>query len=110
MLHTFTETVHAESILFEDQLETRLQPEGAGFRPRGDGDVELLKAFELDDTAGWVVTLNGRIAGAGGILYNHRSTKDKPVPNSDRFALALSQIAEKGLQSRELTGNVEGSF
>ena len=76
----------------------------------GDGDVELLKAFELDDTAGWVVTLNGRIAGAGGILYNHRSTKDKPVPNSDRFALALSQIAEKGLQSRELTGNVEGSF
>jgi GNAT superfamily N-acetyltransferase len=71
MLHTFAEKIHAESILFEDQFETRLQPEGAGFRPREVGDVELLKALELDDTAGWVVTLNGSIAGAGGILYHY---------------------------------------
>jgi hypothetical protein len=42
--------------------------------------------------------------------YNHRSTKDKPVSNSDRFALALSQIAGKRLQFKELTGKVEGSF
>jgi GNAT superfamily N-acetyltransferase len=71
MLHTFAENVHAESIPFEDRFETRLQPEAAGFRPREVGDVELLKAFELDDTAGWVVTLNGSIAGAGGILYHY---------------------------------------
>ena len=71
MMHTFAEYVHAESILFEDQFETRLQPKGAGFRLRQVGDVELLKALELRDTAGWVVTLNGRIGGAGGILYHY---------------------------------------
>jgi GNAT superfamily N-acetyltransferase len=71
MLHTFAENVQAEAILFEDQFETRLQPEGAGFRPREERDVDLLKALELDDTAGWVATLNGSIAGAGGILYHY---------------------------------------
>jgi len=41
--------------------------------------------------------------------YNHRSTKEKPVSNADRFALGLSQIAGKRLQFKELTGKVEGS-
>ena len=42
--------------------------------------------------------------------YNHRSTKEKPVTNADRFSIALSQIAGKRLQFKELTGKVEGSF
>jgi GNAT superfamily N-acetyltransferase len=91
MLHTFAENVHAESILFEDQFETRLQPGGAGFRPREDGDVELLKALELDDTAGWVVTLNGRIAGAGGILYHYNR------PYGDIYMKIAERFKGKGL-------------
>jgi GNAT superfamily N-acetyltransferase len=91
MLHTFAENVHAESILFEDRFETRLQPEGAGFRPREVGDVELLKAFELDDTAGWVVTLNGRIAGAGGILYHYNR------PYGDIYMKIAEPFQGKGL-------------
>jgi RimJ/RimL family protein N-acetyltransferase len=27
--------------------------------------------LDLDDAAGWVVTLNGEIAGAGGVLYHY---------------------------------------
>jgi GNAT superfamily N-acetyltransferase len=91
MLHTFAENVYAESILFEDQFETRLQPEGAGFRPREVGDVELLKALELDDTAGWVVTLNGRIAGAGGILYHYNR------PYGDIYMKITEPFQGKGL-------------
>jgi GNAT superfamily N-acetyltransferase len=71
MLHTFAQNVSAEAILFEDQFETELMPDGASFRARDAGDVELLKTLQLDDTAGWVVTWNGRIAGAGGVLYHY---------------------------------------
>jgi GNAT superfamily N-acetyltransferase len=91
MLHTFAENVHAESILFEDRFETRLQPEGAGFRSREVGDVELLKAFELDDTAGWVVTLNGSIAGTGGILYHYNR------PYGDIYMKIAAPFQGKGL-------------
>ena len=91
MLHTFAEYVHAESILFEDQFETRLKPEGAGFRPKEEEDVELLKAFELDDTAGWVVTLNGGIQGAGGILYHYNR------PYGDIYMKIAEPCRGKGL-------------
>ena len=71
MLHTFAQNIQAEAILFEDLFETQLLPEGAEFRPREAGDLGQLKAHELDETAGWVVTLNGTIAGAGGVLYHY---------------------------------------
>lgn len=71
MLHTFGQNIQAEAILFADQFETDLSPKGAGFRHREEGDIEELKGFELDDTAGWVVTSNGSIAGAGGALYHY---------------------------------------
>lgn len=71
MLHTFARNIQAEAILFEDRYETSLLPEGASFRLREAADAEQLKSLELDDTAGWVVTLNGAIAGAGGVLYHY---------------------------------------
>ena len=36
--------------------------------------------------------------------YNHRATKDNPLNDSDRFLLALSQVANKRLTYDELTG------
>jgi hypothetical protein len=39
--------------------------------------------------------------------YNNRATKDNPLDDADRFALALSQIANKRLTYAELTGKVE---
>jgi transposase-like protein len=38
--------------------------------------------------------------------YNNRATKDNPLQDSDRFMLALSQIAGKRLTYAELTGKV----
>jgi transposase-like protein len=43
--------------------------------------------------------------------YNNRATKDNPLTDSDRFLLALSQVANKRLTYAELTGKVgETSF
>jgi|SRR5271156_3922015 len=39
--------------------------------------------------------------------YNHRATKDNPLNDADRFALALSQIVGKRLTYAELTGKAE---
>jgi hypothetical protein len=41
--------------------------------------------------------------------FNNRATPNNPLTNADRFALALSQIAGKRLQLKELTGKVPGS-
>ena len=71
MLYTFGHNVRAEAILFHDRFETRIVPEGSGFRPRQAEDVERLRKFELDSSAGWVATFDGEIAGAGGVLYHY---------------------------------------
>jgi hypothetical protein len=41
--------------------------------------------------------------------YNNRATKDNPLTDSDRFVLAVSQIAGKRLTYAELTGKVTGT-
>ena len=38
--------------------------------------------------------------------YNNRATKDNPLTDSDRFMLALSQVAGKRITYKELTGKV----
>src|SRR5207237_3749899 len=38
--------------------------------------------------------------------YNNRGTKDNPLTDADRFALALSQIVGKRLTYAEVTGKV----
>jgi len=38
--------------------------------------------------------------------YNNRATKDNPLTDADRFALAVSQISGKRLTFAELTGKV----
>ena len=41
--------------------------------------------------------------------FNNRATKDKPMTDADRFALAVSQISGKRLTYAELTGKAGGS-
>jgi GNAT superfamily N-acetyltransferase len=71
MLHVFAQNPRAESILFEDGLQTSLCPQDAGFRAATASDVGVLERLGLDDNAGWVATMNDEIAGAGGVLYHY---------------------------------------
>jgi RimJ/RimL family protein N-acetyltransferase len=91
MLHTFASNVSAEAILLEDRFETRLAPEGARFRATEAEDEERLRTLNLDDGAGWVVTWNGEIAGAGGVLYHYNR------PYGDVYMKIAEPFRGKGL-------------
>jgi GNAT superfamily N-acetyltransferase len=47
--------------------------------------------LELDDGAGWVVTLNGAIAGAGGVLYHYNR------PYGDIYMKIAEPFRRRGL-------------
>jgi transposase-like protein len=49
-----------------------------------------------------------RYVGEQVFRYNNRATKDNPLTDADRFALAVSQISGKRLTYAELTGKVGG--
>ena len=48
-----------------------------------------------------------RYVGEQVFRYNNRTTKDNPLNDADRFALAVSQISGKRLTYAELTGKVD---
>ena len=91
MTYTFSQTVRADAILFEDQCETRLAQDATIFRARDERDVEELLGLELDDTAGWVITQDGEIAGAGGVLYHYNP------PYGDVYMKIAERFRGKGL-------------
>lgn len=71
MLHTFARGVRSEAILFEDAFRTSHAPPGAGFRAVSADEKDVLRERDLDEEAGWAVTMNGEIAGAGDVLYHY---------------------------------------
>lgn len=71
MLHVFARNLRTEKILFEDGFQTSFHPEGASFRAVTASDVVVLQQLDLDESAGWVVTMNDEIVGAGGVLYHY---------------------------------------
>jgi GNAT superfamily N-acetyltransferase len=91
MLHTFAHNLRAESIIFEDAFKTQHQPAGARFRARARDDTEALREQDLDDGAGWVVTVNGRVAGAGGVLYHYN------WPYGDLYMKIAEPFRRRGL-------------
>jgi len=91
MLHTFARNLRAESILFEDVFQTSYAPVGAEFRAATADDTEALQRHDLDDGAGWVVTVNGEIAGAGDVLYHYNR------PYGDVYMKIPEPFRRKGL-------------
>jgi GNAT superfamily N-acetyltransferase len=91
MLHTFARNVRAEAILFEDAFQTSLAPAGASFRAAAPEDTDALRRRGLDEGAGWVVTLNGEIAGAGGVLYHYNP------PYGDIYMAVADSFRRKGI-------------
>jgi GNAT superfamily N-acetyltransferase len=93
MLHTFARNIRAEAILFRDAFRTSLAPAGAEFRAASAEDAEDLRRQGLDDGAGWLVTLHGEIAGAGGVLYHYNP------PYGDIYMEIAEPFRRKGLGS-----------
>jgi GNAT superfamily N-acetyltransferase len=91
ILHTFARNIRAESILFRDAFRTSLAPAGADFRAAAAADTEALRRQGLDEEASWLVTLNGEIAGAGGVLYHYNP------PYGDIYMAVAEPFRRKGL-------------
>jgi GNAT superfamily N-acetyltransferase len=91
MLHTFARNIRAEAILFRDAFRTSFAPPGAAFRAAAEEDAEALERHGLDTEAGWLVTLNGEIAGAGGVLYHYNP------PYGDVYMKVAEPFRRKGL-------------
>lgn len=71
MAHAFANRVTTDAILFRDAITTAHSAEGIVFRAATPEDGEKLAARELDPAAGWLVEVEGVIAGAGGVLYHY---------------------------------------
>jgi GNAT superfamily N-acetyltransferase len=91
MLHVFARNLRTESILFEDAFQTSYSPEGAGFRAVEPADAEVLRRLQLDESAGWVTTMNGEVAGAGGVLYHYNR------PYGDLYMKIAEPFRRQGL-------------
>jgi RimJ/RimL family protein N-acetyltransferase len=71
MLHVFGRNLRTEYVLFEHAYETSFRPQAASVRMATISDAAFLRRFGWNESAGWVVTVNGEIAGAGGIAYHY---------------------------------------
>jgi GNAT superfamily N-acetyltransferase len=91
MLHTFARNIRAEAILFKDAFQTSYIPAGAAFRAMAAEDMETLRRRDLDDGPGWLVTLQGEIAGTGGVLYHYNP------PYGDIYMKIADPFRQKGL-------------
>jgi GNAT superfamily N-acetyltransferase len=89
MLHTFTQNVTSESVLFHDKLTTSLLSPGAAFRAATAAEVPDVPRDQLK----WhgVVEVEGKVAATGGILYNR--------PYGDIYMEVAESCRRRGLGS-----------
>lgn len=93
MLHTFAPSVTSESVLFHDRLTTTHAPPGAIVRRATPEDEAELRLHELDSEAQWVVEMEGKIAGAGGVLFHYNR------PYGDIYMKVAEPFRQRGLGS-----------
>ena len=71
MLQTFCKEIVCESILFHDRLTTTLDVSGAVVRKTRSTDKPAIDQVKLEADAEWLLEVEGRIVGTGGILYHY---------------------------------------
>jgi len=93
MLHTFSQNVTSESILFHDKLTTSHCPSGAIFRRVKPDEVAQVDQQQLDSEAKWIVAVGGAIAAAGDILFHYNR------PYGDIYMKVAESFRRRGLGS-----------
>jgi GNAT superfamily N-acetyltransferase len=93
MLHAFVQNVASESILFHDKLTTTHSPTGAVVRRATPDDAAPMRSHELDSEARWVVEAEGKVAGAGDILFHYNR------PYGDIYMKVAEPFRRRGLGS-----------
>lgn len=93
MLHTFARDITSEKILFRDHQTTTLVRPGAAVRKTEPGDIGMFESLGFDARADWVLDFDGRLAGAGGVLYHYNP------PYGDVFMAIAESFRRRGLGS-----------
>lgn len=91
LLLAFGRNIQCEAIVFADGVQTAHLPPGAAFRAATEADAEALSRHELDGEAGWVVTIDGELAGAGDVLYHYNR------PYGDVYMKVAEPFRRRGL-------------
>ena len=93
MLHAFAPSVTSESVLFHDKLATTHAPPGAICRRATPEDAVELLSHELDSEAQWLVEVERKVAGAGGVLFHYNR------PYGDIYMKVAEPFRRRGLGS-----------
>lgn len=91
MLLTFSKSVVAESILYEDQSTTSYLLGDVVFRRALPADAELTAELGLDASANWLLEKNRSIVAAGDILFHYNR------PYGDIYMAVVESHRRKGL-------------
>ena len=92
LIHVFAKDVASESILFHDRLTTRHPPPiGAVFRAATPADAAAIGEAQLDAQADWVLEMEDKIAGTGGILFHYNR------PYGDIYMSVAARLRRRGL-------------
>jgi GNAT superfamily N-acetyltransferase len=91
MFHTYAKNVEAESVLFKDDVNTNLVPDGAIFRTATAADGLDISEGQLP----WhgVVELEGAVAATGGILFHYNR------PYGDIYMEVREEFRRRGFGS-----------
>lgn len=93
MLHTYARDIASEKIVFHDEFNTSLAGNGATLR-RITSDEETRTCIEQRQGGpGWVLELDGNIAGQGGILFHYNR------PYGDIYMEVAEAFRRRGLGS-----------
>jgi len=87
MLYGYTANIHAEAVLFEDDLTTTLSIPGVTFRKREETDVMG------DDDSTYVLEKNGEIVASGGFVWSYN------MPYIDIYMQVKEPWRQQGLGS-----------
>lgn len=93
MLHTFSQNVTSESILFHDKVTTSLAPSDAIFRRVSPEDAAQIVEQQLHSEATWLVTVGDTIAATGDILFHYNR------PYGDIYMKVATPFRRRGLGS-----------
>lgn len=89
MMFEFGKNIYSDVVLFKAGAETRWMLSDVVFRPRLPGDKLAGKGNELDN--GYVIVINGQVAGAGGYLLHYNK------PFADLYMEVAPEYRKQGL-------------
>jgi len=93
MLHTYAKNIAAEAILYHDKITTTLVQPNVLFRRAMPYDRAQITAQKLDESADFVLELDGQIVATGGILYHYNP------PYGDLYMAVADSHRRRGLGS-----------